>query len=125
MHVAQNEHLPLRIIVQVLFFEQMRSMMTGGYVADDVSTKNKSWLPPTVPSEKTLSSLMLEEEWDAHVQGDTTTPRDNVKVVVEKAECQDAKTLFGQIKSNSSRGRGIFASAIFSKLWLSLTKLLG
>ena len=93
--------------------------------ADDVSTKNKSLLPMTLPNEKTLSSLMLEEEWDAHVQGGTNTPRDSVKVVVEKAECQDTKTLFGQIKSNSSRGRGIFASAIFSKIWLSLTKLLG
>ena len=29
MHAAQNDRLPLRVVVQVLFFEQVRSAMTG------------------------------------------------------------------------------------------------
>ncbi|XP_043707346.1 BTB/POZ domain-containing protein At1g67900-like [Telopea speciosissima] len=34
MHAAQNELLPLRVVVQVLFFEQARAAMAGGQVAD-------------------------------------------------------------------------------------------
>lgn len=30
MHAAQNELLPLRVVVQVLFFEQARAAMAGG-----------------------------------------------------------------------------------------------
>ncbi|XP_021746513.1 BTB/POZ domain-containing protein At1g67900-like [Chenopodium quinoa] len=34
MHAAQNELLPLRVVVQVLFFEQARAAMAGGKVTD-------------------------------------------------------------------------------------------
>ncbi|XVF43904.1 hypothetical protein PTKIN_Ptkin02bG0078500 [Pterospermum kingtungense] len=34
MHAAQNEKLPLRVVVQVLFFEQARAAMAGGKVAE-------------------------------------------------------------------------------------------
>ncbi|XWS63729.1 hypothetical protein CRYUN_Cryun06bG0126400 [Craigia yunnanensis] len=34
MHAAQNEKLPLRVVVQVLFFEQARAATAGGKVAE-------------------------------------------------------------------------------------------
>ncbi|KAJ4833435.1 hypothetical protein Tsubulata_041304 [Turnera subulata] len=34
MHAAQNELLPLRVVVQVLFFEQARAAMAGGKVTE-------------------------------------------------------------------------------------------
>lgn len=34
MRAAQNELLPLRVVVQVLFFEQARSAMAGGPVSE-------------------------------------------------------------------------------------------
>lgn len=34
MHAAQNELLPLRVVVQVLFFEQARAAMAGGHVTE-------------------------------------------------------------------------------------------
>ncbi|KAF8378219.1 hypothetical protein HHK36_029558 [Tetracentron sinense] len=34
MHAAQNELLPLRVVVQVLFFEQTRAAMAGGQVTE-------------------------------------------------------------------------------------------
>ncbi|KAK8605526.1 hypothetical protein V6N13_102304 [Hibiscus sabdariffa] len=34
MHAAQNEKLPLRVVVQVLFFEQARAVKTGGKVTE-------------------------------------------------------------------------------------------
>ncbi|KAK8958243.1 BTB/POZ domain-containing protein [Platanthera guangdongensis] len=33
-HAAQNDMLPLRVVVQVLFFEQARAAMTGGHVTE-------------------------------------------------------------------------------------------
>ncbi|KAE8698950.1 BTB/POZ domain-containing protein [Hibiscus syriacus] len=40
MHAAQNEKLPLRVVIQVLFFEQTRAAMAGGKVADLPSNLN-------------------------------------------------------------------------------------
>jgi hypothetical protein len=34
MHAAQNELLPLRVVVQVLFFEQARAAVAGGKVTE-------------------------------------------------------------------------------------------
>ncbi|KAJ6824975.1 BTB/POZ domain-containing protein-like [Iris pallida] len=34
MHAVQNELLPLRVVVQVLFFEQARAAISGGHVAE-------------------------------------------------------------------------------------------
>lgn len=34
MHAAQNELLPLRVVVQVLFFEQARTAQNGGQMAE-------------------------------------------------------------------------------------------
>ena len=34
MHAAQNELLPLRVVVQVLFFEQAKATMAGSKVAE-------------------------------------------------------------------------------------------
>lgn len=35
MHAAQNDRLPLRVVVQVLFFEQVRTAVNGGLLPDD------------------------------------------------------------------------------------------
>ena len=44
-HASQNEHLPLRVVVQVLFFEQLqlRNSIPGSYIATDTAD-------PTRPS---------------------------------------------------------------------------
>ena len=38
-HASQNEHLPLRVVVQVLFFEQLqlRNAIAGSYIAVDTA----------------------------------------------------------------------------------------
>eukprot|EP00250_Pteridium_aquilinum_P018748 c24194_g3_i2 orf=177-1595(-) len=45
MHAAQNERLPLRVVVQVLFFEQVRTAMTGGLLLNDLPSNIKALLP--------------------------------------------------------------------------------
>ncbi|KAK7407217.1 hypothetical protein VNO78_08940 [Psophocarpus tetragonolobus] len=69
MHAAQNELLPLRVVVQVLFFEQARAAQAGGKVTD-LPTNIKALLTahgidpskPTAPL-STTTSIHPEDNW--------------------------------------------------------------
>ncbi|GKV22999.1 hypothetical protein SLEP1_g32792 [Rubroshorea leprosula] len=69
MHAAQNEKLPLRVVVQVLFFEQARAAMAGGKVTD-LPSNIKALLAahgidpsrPTAPL-STTTSVQAEDQW--------------------------------------------------------------
>ncbi|KAL5122501.1 BTB/POZ domain-containing protein [Glycine soja] len=69
MHAAQNELLPLRVVVQVLFFEQARAAQAGGKVTD-LPTNIKALLTahgidpskPTAPL-STTTSINAEDNW--------------------------------------------------------------
>lgn len=73
MHAAQNERLPLRVVVQVLFFEQVRTAMTGGLLLNELPNNIKALLPQAESSsddhiedgiaQSTVHSH--EEEWDS------------------------------------------------------------
>ncbi|KAK3223450.1 hypothetical protein Dsin_010475 [Dipteronia sinensis] len=69
MHAAKNELLPLRVVVQVLFFEQARAAMAGGKVTE-LPSNIKALLaghnidpsrPP--PSLSTASTIAAEDQW--------------------------------------------------------------
>ncbi|GMI87746.1 hypothetical protein like AT1G67900 [Hibiscus trionum] len=69
MHAAQNERLPLRVVVQVLFFEQARAATAGGKVAD-LPSNIKALLaahnidpsrPPGTLS--TSTSIRADDQW--------------------------------------------------------------
>lgn len=69
MHAAQNELLPLRVVVQVLFFEQARAAMAGGKVTE-LPSNIKALLathkidpskPP--PPLSTTTSIQAEDQW--------------------------------------------------------------
>ncbi|GJT15406.1 BTB/POZ domain-containing protein [Tanacetum coccineum] len=45
MHMAQNEFLPLRVLLQALFFEQTRDAMTDGHIME-VPGHNEALFPP-------------------------------------------------------------------------------
>ncbi|EEF32334.1 BTB/POZ domain-containing protein At1g67900 [Ricinus communis] len=69
MHAAQNELLPLRVVVQVLFFEQARAAMAGGKVTDLPSnikallaTHNIDPSRPTAAL-STTTSIQAEDQW--------------------------------------------------------------
>ncbi|KAH7673508.1 BTB/POZ domain-containing protein NPY2 protein [Dioscorea alata] len=64
MHAVQNDRLPLRVVVQVLFFEQMRASATG-----DLPTLG-SLLPRNnagshKSSSKSAANTNTDDEWDA------------------------------------------------------------
>lgn len=69
MHAAQNELLPLRVVVQVLFFEQARAAMAGGQVTELPSnikallaTHNVDPSRPTAAL-STTTTVTGEDQW--------------------------------------------------------------
>ena len=69
MHAAQNEKLPLRVVVQVLFFEQARAATAGGKVTELPSnikallaSHNIDPSRPTGPL-STTTSIRADDQW--------------------------------------------------------------
>ncbi|KAL2897634.1 BTB/POZ domain-containing protein NPY1 [Bienertia sinuspersici] len=111
MHAAQNERLPLRLVVQVLYFEQIRS-------ANTTQTLNRT-------SNNTSSSTPNEEEeWDQRtLQSCKSVRKQMEKVKIEEnGELQsNAKlTVHKNSSKNSRSGAQLLPSRsrrIFDKLW--------
>ncbi|KAM0940844.1 putative BTB/POZ domain, NPH3 domain, NPH3/RPT2-like family protein [Dioscorea sansibarensis] len=105
MHAAQNEWLPLRMVVQVLFFEQTRAAMNGGDVAE---------LP------QSLKALLAKTNY---VEQGFKTPRSKLATLKMKlAEEEDVMQCDGLGRSASSRFKSICSipskpKRILSKLW--------
>ncbi|KAL2903378.1 hypothetical protein RDABS01_002088 [Bienertia sinuspersici] len=89
MHAAQNEMLPLRVVVQVLFFEQARAAMAGGKITDlpsnikallaaqdDVSSR------PTAALSTTTTIPGTEDQWS--VSGLKSSPNSKLSTLKMK-----------------------------------------
>ncbi|CAH9118901.1 unnamed protein product [Cuscuta epithymum] len=65
MHAVQNERLPLRAVVQLLFFEQLRSATTSSDEVSSSSTTTTSNLPGrgSLGSSRTVTEG--DEDWDS------------------------------------------------------------
>ncbi|EOA13121.1 hypothetical protein CARUB_v10026140mg [Capsella rubella] len=87
-HAVQNERLPLRVVVQILFFEQVRATCPTA----------KPSLPPS--GSHGSSRTTTEEECDSvTATEETTTTRDKTS------------------SSEKTKAKGVVISRIFSKLW--------
>ncbi|KAF9624307.1 hypothetical protein IFM89_009215 [Coptis chinensis] len=129
MHAAQNELLPLRVVVQVLFFEQARAVMAGGQVTELPSNikallatheSNLSKNPPF----SSAGTCPTEDEWS--VSG-LKSPKSKLSTLRMKlAEEDDIDESFinhdGVLKNSKFKaicslpGR---PKRMFSKLWPS------
>ncbi|KAM0984210.1 hypothetical protein ACFX13_011839 [Malus domestica] len=71
MHAAQNELLPLRVVVQVLFFEQARAAMASGKVTELPSNIRELLASHNIdpsrppPSLSNASIVPAEDQWSA------------------------------------------------------------
>lgn len=118
MHAAQNDRLPLRVVVQVLYFEQMRSATTT--TTTTTETLNRA-------SNKTSSSTPNgeeEEEWDRRtLQSCKSVRKQMEKVKIEGKEEVQQQEKAGTKKNsdkNSRSGAQLLPSRsrrIFDKLW--------
>lgn len=64
MHAVQNERLPLRVVVQVLFFEQVRAAASSGSSTPDLPKAIKD-LNSTSHGSSRSTNTNTEEDWDA------------------------------------------------------------
>ncbi|KAI5679260.1 hypothetical protein M9H77_10210 [Catharanthus roseus] len=86
MHAAQNELLPLRVVVQVLFFEQARAAMAGGQVTELPSNikallnDHHSSRPDGAASNKTMTPA-ADDQWS--VSG-LKSPKSNLSTLKMK-----------------------------------------
>ncbi|KAK9284868.1 hypothetical protein L1049_024048 [Liquidambar formosana] len=66
MHAVQNERLPLRVVVQVLFFEQVRATtLSVGSSTPDLPGSIKALLPGGSHGSSRSATTNTEEDWDA------------------------------------------------------------
>ncbi|XP_071691687.1 phototropic-responsive NPH3 family protein NPY2-like [Rutidosis leptorrhynchoides] len=64
MHAVQNERLPLRVVVQVLFFEQVRAAASSGSSTPDLPKAIKDLNSASHGSSRSTTTN-TEEDWDA------------------------------------------------------------
>lgn len=107
VHAAQNERLPLRTVVQVLFFEQLKASRSVPAMTDNAS------VPRTT----------MDEEWEGRVVSEhhcsLKQQLGSLKIKVDECRNSDDK----RSKSMSEKGSGSLLSSssrsrrLFDKLW--------
>lgn len=118
-HAVQNERLPLRVVVQVLFFEQMRSTSSGnsGCTTPYLPGPIKALLPNESHGSSRSATTNTEEDWDS------VPTAEELKVL--RGELATLRLSNGDGKTNSAKAvdgkvKGLVMSKkIFSKLWLN------
>ncbi|CAK9173779.1 unnamed protein product [Ilex paraguariensis] len=124
MHAAQNELLPLRVVVQVLFFEQARAAMAGGQVTE-LPSNIKALLATHDDSSKPTASLstnatgLADDQWS--VSG-LKSPKSKLSTLRMKLAEDDLDENFSDGIGNSSRIKALSTlpnrpKRLFSKLW--------
>nr|GMC57651.1 BTB/POZ domain-containing protein NPY3 isoform X1 [Ipomoea batatas] len=127
MHAVQNERLPLRVVVQVLFFEQVRSATSS----DEGSTSTlpgsiRALLPGGSHGSSRTTTTNTEEDWDAvptaeelkALKGELATLklRDGAGSNDGHQATNEAKTSAEKAATNKVKNL-IVSKKIFSKLW--------
>ncbi|GMI81519.1 MACCHI-BOU 4, NAKED PINS IN YUC MUTANTS 1, ENHANCER OF PINOID [Hibiscus trionum] len=105
MHAAQNDRLPLRVVVQVLYFEQVRA-------ADGVKSLNNN------PHDTSRSTTNTDEEWEKTAAEDYNSIKKQMNQIKIK---EDANKLVKKNSKNSKSGMQLLPSRsrrIFDKLWV-------
>lgn len=110
-HAAQNEWLPLRVVVQVLYFEQMRSASTtqtlnrtSNITSSSTPNEEEEWDQRTLESCKSLRKQMDKVKIE-----DNEELRRNGKMMAKKNSSKNSQSGAQLLPSRSRR--------IFDKLW--------
>ncbi|KAF8390502.1 hypothetical protein HHK36_025029 [Tetracentron sinense] len=128
MHAAQNELLPLRVVVQVLFFEQVRAATAGGQVTElpnnvkaVITMEDKD--PSRPPAPLSTAAGPAEDQWS--VQG-LKSPNSKLSTLRMKLAEEDNK-MGGNVVHQDGIGRTSRLKAfcslptrpkkMFSKFW--------
>lgn len=112
MHAVQNERLPLRVVVQVLFFEQVRAAASSGSSTPDLPKAIKDLNSGSSRSTTTNT----EEDWDAVATADELRALrgELASLRLEKNNGGHAKRPLAERSSVQKATR-----RIFTKIWSS------
>lgn len=104
-HAAQNERVPLRVIVQVLFFEQLR-----------LRTSISSWLFVSDNLETSQSGNLGITRSNGNGQADTVQGGENLRDRVSELE-KECSSIRNELKKlgKTKRGWSIFPRIFFRK----------
>ncbi|KAG6663112.1 hypothetical protein CIPAW_02G003400 [Carya illinoinensis] len=123
LHAVQNEWLPLRVVVQVLFFKQLRATTSAGNSTPVLPGLFRALLPAGSHGKSRSTTINTEEDWDAvpiaedikALKGELTTLR--LGGGEGSCDANYAKSSMGKVATNKMKG--LVMSKLFSKLWSS------
>lgn len=131
LHAVQNERLPLRVVVQVLFFEQVRATTSSvGSSTPDLPGSIKALLPGGSHGSSRSATTNTEEDWDAvptteelkALKGELATLRlaagGGCGGSSERNMNDGAKNSAEKVAASKVKGL-LMSRKIFSKLWSS------
>lgn len=125
-HAAQNERLPLRVVVQVLFFEQARATTSGGQVTDIPSnikalfTSNGDPRRQMTASFSTNATGPAEDQWSISGQKSPTSRISTLRMKLAEDDELDENFTNGIGTSSNVKGNCLLPGRpkrMFSKLW--------
>ncbi|KAI3931284.1 hypothetical protein MKX01_040201 [Papaver californicum] len=108
MHASQNELLPLRMVVQLLFIEQARASMAGGIVTDLpnnikvlLGTQEEDSLKPLPPVRNITIIKPTEEEWRS--MSGPTSPNSKISTLRMKLSQDEDQVDDAVVKNTNSK----------------------
>ncbi|KAK9276411.1 hypothetical protein L1049_005944 [Liquidambar formosana] len=128
MHAAQNELLPLRVVVQVLFFEQARAATSGGHVTELpnnikalLAAHNVDPSRPPAPL-STTASIPAEDQWSVSGLKSPKSKLSTLRMKLAEDDDIDENDLNPEGIGRSSRLKALCTlptrpKRMFSKLW--------
>lgn len=126
MHAVQNERLPLRVVVQVLFFEQMRTTTTtssSGNTTPALPGPIAALLPGGSHGSSRSATTNTEEDWDGVPTAEEIKALKGELAALRLGEQSNGGHRDGLRNSSSNaekaKMKGLLVSKIFSKLWSS------
>lgn len=108
-HAVQNERLPMRVVVQVLFFEQARIAAATGYSTPDVPGSVRAMLPRGSCGSSRSATTNSDDDWD----GDQTSE----ELKGELASLRRRNKEVNDAKSNGDKVTAKKVKKMFSRLW--------
>ena len=118
LHAVQNERLPLRVVVQVLFFEQMRaSAASAGDSTPDLPSSIRALLPGGGSHGSSRSTTTnAEDDWDAIPTIDEIRALKGELAALKLGNGDVTKNNAEKVSGNKMKGM-LISKKIFSKLW--------
>ncbi|KAL3515360.1 hypothetical protein ACH5RR_022262 [Cinchona calisaya] len=125
MHAVQNERLPLRVVIQVLFFEQVRAAASSGSSTPDLPKALKDLTGASHGSSRSATTN-TDEDWDAvasaeelrALKGELAALRLGNGSVSERINRGDSRN--HNDRAAISKMKNLLTSKkIFSKIWSS------